>query len=523
MLFVQLEAKQAYLSASVDTTAITANLNQAPVIFKDKFLFFIYGYYGPYSPFERAATITQRLEYLAENSGVYADSLNIVKTNEDYNLRHGSFVIMTVSPADTIEAGKPIAELTNNYLQILKNEFIPLLEKVTLKSTLIGIAKIVITMLILSLLLIFVIKLINRLFKWIIKHSLRLKEQNQAGVYLRGIRLLTNEQIDTIFKVLLKMLKFVIIVVLLYIVLYVVLLTLPFTRGIAHKLQGYITTPLLAAGKAVLNFIPNIFFIAIIVLFAKYTISLLKYIAEEIGEERLKIRGFYPEWSKPTFQIAKFLTFFFVAIIIFPYLPGSSSPAFKGISVFVGVLFSLGSSSAIANMIAGIMLTYMRPYKIGDMIKIGDKFGCVKQISLLTIRLKTTKNEEITIPNSLILSGHIINYTRNNIQENLLLHTSITIGYDTPWRNVHELLIKAAGMTEGILADAEPFVLQTSLNDYYVAYELNAYTNQPELMPRIYSQLHQNIQDCFRDANVEIMSPSYTSFRNGNQSTIPRE
>ena len=244
----------------------------------------------------------------------------------------------------------------------------------------------------------------------------------------------------------------------------------------------------------------------------------------EIEEGRLALGNFHPEWASPTFQIVKFLIYFFVIVIIFPYLPGSNSPAFKGVSIFVGIIFSLGSSSAISNMIAGIILTYMRPYKIGDMIKVGDKFGRLFEFSLLVIRIRTLKNEEITIPNSLVLNGSITNFTKmNSPTDNLILHTTITIGYDVPWRQIHELLIKAALQTDGIMKDREPFVLQKSLDDYYVAYELNAYTDAPEIMPRTYSKLHQNIQDCFREGNVEIMSPAYTAFRNGNQITIPKE
>lgn len=498
-------------------------VTKAPVVFQKTVLFNIYGSYGPYSAAERAATVTSRLEELSINNKVFPDSFAIVMEGENLNIVLGEFVILSITHDDETIAGKPMQKLAEEYIRVLKTDFYPLVAKTTLKSTIISIVKIAVTLLIVACLLFFLIKLINRLFKWLIKNSMVFKQKNQEGLYLKGIRFLTGEQIDASIKVILRFIKVVIIVIVIYVVIYIVLLTLPFTRGIAHKLQSYITTPLFSAGRAIINFIPNLFFIAIILLIAKYVINLLRYIAREIEEERIWVNGFYPDWVKPTFSIVKFLVFFFVAIIIFPYLPGSDSPAFKGISIFVGVLFSLGSSSAIANMIAGIILTYMRPYKIGDMIEIGDKFGQLMETTLLLVRLKTPKNEIITIPNSIILSGHIINYSKNELSENLILHTSVTIGYDTPWRKVHELLIQAAQMTEGILQDKEPFVLQKSLDDYYVAYELNAYTNQPGNMPRIYSQLHQNIQDCFRDGNVEIMSPAYTSFRNGNEKAIPKK
>ena len=191
--------------------------------------------------------------------------------------------------------------------------------------------------------------------------------------------------------------------------------------------------------------------------------------------------------------------------------------------MFLGILFSLGSSSAIANAVAGLVITYMRPFRLGDRVKIGEVTGQVIEKTLLVTRVRTTKNEDITVPNASILSGHTINYTSSSKELGLVLHTSVTIGYDVPWRQVHELLIEAAVATNGVNISKEPFVLQTSLDDWYVAYQLNAYTDTPEFMPRIYSELHANIQDKFNEAGVEIMSPHYRAVRDGNAITIPKE
>jgi small-conductance mechanosensitive channel len=206
---------------------------------------------------------------------------------------------------------------------------------------------------------------------------------------------------------------------------------------------------------------------------------------------------------------------------MFPYLPGSDSPAFKGISIFLGVLFSLGSSSAVANVIAGVILTYTRAFKIGDRVQIADTVGDVMGKTLLATHVKTIKNVYITIPNSLVLGSHIINFSASAQGQPLILHTGVTIGYDAPWRQIHALLIAAAAATPGILPEPKPFVLQTSLDDFYVAYEINAYTDQPSGMALIYSNLHQNIQDKFNEAAVEIMSPHYHAVRDGNVTAIP--
>jgi len=205
----------------------------------------------------------------------------------------------------------------------------------------------------------------------------------------------------------------------------------------------------------------------------------------------------------------------------FPYLPGSESPAFRGVSIFLGVLFSLGSTAAVANVVAGVILTYMRAFRIGDRVKISDTIGDVIEKTLLVTRVRTIKNEDITVPNAMVLGSHIINYSSSAKDRGLILHTTVTIGYDAPWRKVHELLIAAAHSTEHILKEPSPFILQTALDDFYVSYELNAYTNRPEIMAGIYSSLHQNIQDRFNESGVEIMSPHYAAFRDGNQTTVP--
>ena len=241
-----------------------------------------------------------------------------------------------------------------------------------------------------------------------------------------------------------------------------------------------------------------------------------------IGRGAISFSGFHQEWAAPTYKIVRFLVIVFAAIAIFPYIPGSQSEGFRGISVFLGLLISLGSAAAIGNVVAGVVLTYMRPFRVGDRVKIADTFGDVIEKTLLVTRVRTIKNVDITIPNALVLSSHIINFSSSVTNpQPLILHSSVTIGYDAPWRKVHELLIAAARATTHILATPEPFVLQTGLNDFYVTYEINAYTDQPNLMATIYAELHQNIQDTFNEAGVEIMSPHYTQLRDGNKTAIP--
>ena len=232
-----------------------------------------------------------------------------------------------------------------------------------------------------------------------------------------------------------------------------------------------------------------------------------------IERETVKIHGFYPEWAKSTYRIISFLVIAFSVVVAFPYVPGSDSLAFKGVSVFVGLLFSLGAQSAVSNVIAGFALTYRRAFLVGDRVKIADFTGDVVETRLQVTTLRTNKNEEIVVPNSMIVNSHVINYSARAREKGLILHTAITIGYDTPWRQVHAMLLMAAGKTSGLLAKPEPFVLQTSLDDFYVAYELNVYTDKPQRMASFYSELHQNILDVFNEYGVQIMSPNYVADR----------
>ena len=254
-----------------------------------------------------------------------------------------------------------------------------------------------------------------------------------------------------------------------------------------------------------------------------YVMKFVRMLAREFERGNIRIRGFYPEWIQPTYRIIRFLLIAFTVVLIYPFLPGENSPAFKGVGIFLGVLFSLGSTSAVANVVAGIMLTYTRGFRTGDWVKIGDNIGEIVSQNLLATHLQTFQKEEVVIPNSVVLTSHVVNYSLVGQTEGVLLHTSATIGYDTPWRTVHQLMIEAALKTPDILPEPAPFVLQKALDDSYVQYEINAYTRNPHAMFITYSNLHANIQDCFYAAGVEIMSPVYHSLRDGNKTAIPAE
>lgn len=312
-------------------------------------------------------------------------------------------------------------------------------------------------------------------------------------------------------------------VLLLYVYLNVAFRLFPITRGLADGLLDSLLGALQAMGSAIVGYLPNLVFLVVLFFAGRFLVRLLRLVFNGIAVGRIRLPGFDADWAWPTFKVVRFLVVVFLAVVAFPYLPGSTSPAFQGVSIFLGVLVSFGSSAAVADVISGIVLTYTRAFTVGDRVKIADAVGDVVEKTMFVTRVRTPKNVDVTLPNALVLGNPIVNYSAQARGPGLVLHPAVTIGYDAPWRQVHELLVSAARATEGVLEHPEPFVLQTALDDFYVRYELNVYTRDEKRMPAIYSELHRNILDAFHAAGVEIASPHLAAVRDGNQVQIPSD
>lgn len=487
--------------------------NAYPVILKDTLLY-IYSGIGKLTIEERAKTIVDKLQELVNGSEFRADSLYVQAGESNWNVFHKDEILMTITPEDSVARGQSKEIMAKDYLRTLKTK---LIEQRQYKGLLQRIKEIGLT--ILALLIVYIIyRLTNRLFRFISSFIDERQDKLFQGFTYNDYEVLTPERQLGIVHFLVRIARLFTHLVMLYLTLPIIFLIFPATRGIAETLLAYVLNPLYSIGMSIINFIPNLIIIILIYLCTRYLIRLLKFVVTEIQEQKLVIPGFYPDWAQPTYNIIRVITYAFMFVLIFPYLPNSDSQIFQGVTVFVGVLFSLGSSSAISNMVAGIVITYMRPFKIGDRVQIGDLTGDVIEKNLLVTRIRTVKNEEITIPNSSILNGHTINYSSS---QQLILHATVTIGYDVPWREVHELLINAAISTDGALNEPVPFVLQTSLDDFYVSYQINLYSNLADSIAETYSSLYSNIQDQFNEAGVEILSPHYRAARDGNQVTTP--
>ncbi|GHU18882.1 hypothetical protein FACS1894163_11340 [Spirochaetia bacterium] len=348
-------------------------------------------------------------------------------------------------------------------------------------------------------------------FKWLNQKVLGWGQKNIKPLHIKKLHLLSTTQILTSAEFVLRILKYVITVFQLFLTLPIIFSLFPVTQHLASTLFGYVLNPLKNIVTGTVHFIPNLITIVIILWVTKYLIRLLKFFATQIEKERLVLPGFYADWAQPTFNILRVLVYAFTVVVIYPYLPGSGSAVFQGVSVFVGIIFSLGSSSAIGNLIAGLVITYMRPFKIGDRIQFKDTTGFVVEKSLMVVRIKTHKNEYVTFPNMMVLNSSIVNYNTSSDEdeEGLILHADITMGYAVPWTQVHEILIEAALKTRGIEKTPKPFVLQTSLDDFYAKYQINAYTKNVDKVPRIYSELYENLQNGFTAAKINLTAPAY--------------
>lgn len=504
------------LHAASPATSAPVVQTGAPVLLDGKTVFTIKSGVLSFTPADRARTVSSRLENLANNRRLPSDGISVAAHATTSDIMAQDQVLLTITEQDASANGTKHQDLARERAALIRTAIDTYRAARSGRTLAIDAAKALAVTVVLGGLLILIRRLFPRLYALV---------ESWRGTRIRTIRfqnieLLHEERAVAMLLSGLRFLRILLVVGLLYLYIPLVLSFFPWTAGLADRLFDYIETPVVKVWHGVTAYLPNLFFVAVIAICTHYVIRFSRFLFNEVERQNITLPGFYPEWALPSFKIVRFLIIAFAVVMAFPYLPGSDSPAFKGVSVFLGVLFSLGSSSAVANVVAGVILTYMRAFCVGDRVKIADTMGDVIEKNLLVTRIRTAKNVDVTVPNAMVLGSHIINYSSS---AQLILNTTVTIGYDVPWRQVHELLLAAARSTERIMAEPKPFVLQTALNDFYVSYELNAYTDAPSSMATIYSELHARIQDSFNEAGVEIMSPHYSTLRDGNPTTIPAD
>jgi len=491
--------------------------SQTEVRFDRKTLFEIKAPSASFSPEQRAKAITERIESLAKDPLLRLDELKVAEHEGGAVISYADRTIMTISTMDARIAGKTALSLAQEYAEKIRSAIKEKQARYSARSILLGILFAFISTVVLVAILI----LFKRIFFKIYGIVRSWKGTRVQSIVIQKFEALSADRIVGMLITCIKGFRLFLTVILFYFYIPLVFSFFPWTQGYAGILFGYLAYPFKAVGSAIIDYVPNLFYLAVIAVVTYYAVKLIRLVFNEIDRGNLVLRGFYQDWAMPTYKIVRFLVIAFAVVMAFPYLPGSESEAFKGVSIFLGVLFSLGSTSAVANTVAGLILNYTRAFSIGDRVRIGDVEGDIMFKTLLVTHIRTIKNVEITLPNSTVMNGAILNFSAAAKDHGLILNTTVTIGYDAPWRRVHELLIDAASATRYILKNPPPFVLQTALNDFYVSYQINAYTDHPHKMAEIYSELHQNIQEKFNEGGVEIMSPHYTQLRDGNTTTIP--
>ncbi len=472
----------------------------APVVFAEETLFIIYDQLGPFTPQERAQAVTDRLARLVKDPFTEIHPVTATDQELTSELVSGETVVMTVTDRDAQPTGKSRQELAKDYAQKIQAALIKSREQVTLRSLVIDAALALLDTAILIALLV----LFHKTFPMIYTKIDAWRGTVIRPIKIQRVKLLSADQIAGGLAGLARAVRVFAALFLLYMYLTSVLGIFPWTRGISTALLNAVVSTITAIGLAFSTYVPNIVSIAVIIFVTRYIIKLISLLFAGIGRGAITFVGFHRDWAEPTYKIVRFLVIVFAAIACFPYIPGSQSEGFRGISVFLGLLISLGSAAAIGNVIAGVVLTYMRPFRVGDRVKIADTTGDVMEKTLLVTRVRTIKNVDVTIPNAMVLSSHLINYSSCARNQGLILHTSVTIGYDAPWRTVHELLISAARATTHISAKPEPFVLQTALNDFYV-------TSRSMPIPATPTRWRRSMRSCTSISKTSSTKPASKS------------
>lgn len=321
--------------------------------------------------------------------------------------------------------------------------------------------------------------------------------------------ILRRRAISSIIVYVTLVLLWVFYLIILYYFVSLVLLSFAESRPVAHLLLDYVSEPLMGIFWGVVDHIPDLLMLAFIVFITKKVLDGAKLFFENLERGAFEIENFETHWVSPTHFLTKILIIVIALVFAYPYIPGSDSQAFQGLTILAGVMLSLGSNTVVSNIMAGLFVIYRRSTNIGDRIQVGGKTGDVVEIKLMETVIKSTKNEMISIPNAQLLNSEIVNYTRKIDGRGLIVHTTVGIGYEEPPAKICAMLIEAALRTKNLRQNPQPFVLWAQLADYAINYEINAFTTRGMSLPTILSDLHKNIVEVFNENHTQIMTPSY--------------
>ena len=481
-----------------------AEVPSAPVMIDGRALFRVRGT-SSFPAERRAAGIAERIKAVADDRTVSPDAVRGVETEIGTAIFGGRERVMVVFEADArLESlqRKTLAELLVNTIR----EAVASYRQARTREALLRSAAYAAVATVLLAALVTLVVWVSRWVERVLEATYR---QRVQSVGIQSFQLVRAEQIWVALHRAVVVARALIILGLAFVYFQYVLGVFPRTRGFSSGMLQLILDPLATMGWGVANAVPNLFFLVILLIITRWALKVIHMFFAAVGRGEVALSGFEQEWADPTYKLLRVAVVALALVVAYPYIPGSGSEAFKGISIFIGIVFSLGSSSTIANIIAGYTMTYRRAFRMGDRVKISGVTGDVVEMRLQVTHLRTIKNEEVIIPNSTILNNEVVNYSSLARTRGLILYTTVGIGYETPWRQVEAMLLLAADRTPEIKREPAPFVRQLALGDFAVTYEINVYCDNAQAMSRIYTALHEHILDVFNEHGVQIMTPAY--------------
>ena len=491
----------------------------APLVVDGDTLLVIYARKGGMLPEARVSAAKSKIYEVGKRLTMFVDSLYVFDSEVSSDVMVGEDVLLSVTDLDALWMGMERVELAETYREVISKKVDQLHETYGLQQKLQSLGWVALIIAVQVLLIWFIVWLFHR-WKFSVTRKLlgRIK-----SVVIKNYPLLDTHRLGVAIIFIFNLVRLLLILLVVLVGLGFMFSFFPETKTVTYTVVGFIWNPLSDILKSVVEYLPNLFKIIVIIICFHYLLKLVRYFANEVASGRLKINGFYADWAMPTHTLLRVLLYSFMLVMIWPLLPNSDSEIFQGVSVFIGVVVSLGSTSVVGNVMSGLVMTYMRPFRIGDFIRFGDTEGEVIEKSMLVTRIRTRKNDIVTIPNSNMMSSQTSNYTFSAQRYGIIVHTKITIGYDEPWKKIETLLVQAAENTDGIKRHPKPFDRITALDDFYVEYEINGITDRAKTLSTVYSALHQQILDTMHGAGVEIMSPHIEARRDNLPVQIPKE
>lgn len=456
---------------------------------------------------KRADRIAKRIDDVASDGTITPEMLRVESKDEFDSIYAGDRLVVTLVDADAKVEGVRLHTLALATKSVVAEAITRYREERHPRALLIKLAQAIGYALGLALM----VYLLLRFRRWSIGFIESRLRQRVAALESASRSIVRAQHIWKVAEALLMFSVGLLMVIVVALGVSEVLSLFPWTRGLGIALHDALVTPLFGAGRAFMDYLPKLVTLLLIVLLFSFLLKMMRTTFEAVEQGRLQFKGFDPEWTWPTFRLMRFGVLAFAVVMAYPFIPGSQSEAFKGMTILLGVLISIGSSSIISNIVAGYSMTYRRAFSIGDRIRVGDTVGDVTERRLLVTHVMTPKNEEVVIPNSIILSSEIVNYSTMAKQDGVIVSSSVGIGYDAPWRQVESMLLLAASRTEGKKPGSTSFVRQKSLNSFDVTYEVYVFCDKAQQMPVLLTELNRQILDVFNEYEVQIMTPSYES------------